>query len=148
MTTISNDTMRKIRELAKAQAENIAKEFEDKMTEKYDELLDRYYGEPYQTRPPHYGRTNNLRNSYRTFTFVSPKQVSGNFIVDGTNMKDYKQPITGEGYVAGYYFNPAGTWHGGDWHGGYGVKAGFNAYNEMVDYYKGLAKGLRNKYEN
>ena len=67
----------------------------------------------------------------------------------GDDMNDYgrKSKISGEDYLSKFFFNPLGTWHGGDWHGGYGVPANFNAYNEMVNFYKDTVKDFRKKYE-
>ena len=149
MANISPELKKQLHAIAQKQAEKIAKEFEDKMTEHYRSVLDWYYGEPYQTNPPHYDRTNNLRNSYRTFMFISPKQVSSSFLISGDDMNGYgrKSKISGEDYLSKFFFNPLGTWHGGDWHGGYGVPANFNAYNEMVNFYKDTVKDFRKKYE-
>lgn len=149
MAKISPELKKQLHAIAQKQAEKIAKEFEDKMTEHYRSVLDWYYGEPYQTNPPHYDRTNNLRNSYRTFMFVSSKQVSSSFLISGDDMNDYgrKSKISGEDYLSKFFFNPLGTWHGGDWHGGYGVPANFNAYNEMVNFYHNTVKDFRKKYE-
>lgn len=149
MARISPELKKQLHAIAQKQAEKIAKEFEDKMTEHYRSVLDWYYGEPYQTNLPHYDRTNNLRNSYRTFMFISSKQVSSSFLISGDDMNDYgrKSKISGEDYLSKFFFNPLGTWHGGDWHGGYGVPANFNAYNEMVNFYKNTVKDFRKKYE-
>ena len=81
--------------------------------------------------------------------FISSKQVSSSFLISGDDMNDYgrKSKISGEDYLSKFFFNPLGTWHGGDWHGGYGVPANFNAYNEMVNFYKNTVKDFRKKYE-
>ena len=149
MANISQELKKQLHAIAQKQAEKIAKEFEDKMTEHYRSVLDWYYGEPYQTNPPHYDRTGNLRNSYRIFMFISSEQVSSSFLISGDDMNDYgrKSKISGEDYLSKFFFNPLGTWHGGDWHGGYGVPANFNAYNEMVNFYKYTVKEFRKKYE-
>ena len=152
MAKLSDSTRKQLRAIAQKQAEKIAKEFEEKMSKKYESLLDLYYSEPYQTNPPHYKRTDNLRHSYRTFTFISNKEVSSSFIVSGQNMNDYgskKYPLTGERYLEKYFFSPtmpSATWHGGDYHGGYGVMAGFSAYSEMVNFYKDTVKDFRKRY--
>ena len=135
MAKISPELKKQLHAIAQKQAEKIAKEFEDKMTEHYRSVLDWYYGEPYQTNPPHYERTNNLRNSYIPY-FKS----TNSSVISGIE-------ISGEDYISKFFFNPLGTWHGGDWHGGYGVPANFNAYNEMVNFYHNTVKDFRKKYE-
>lgn len=145
---LSPENRKKLHQIAQKQAEEVAKEFEETMSKKYESILDWYYSEPYQTNPPHYERTYNLRNSYRTFMFISPKQVSSSFLISGDDMNDYgrRSKISGEDYLSKFYFNSVGTWHGGDWHGGYGVPAKFSAYNEMINFYKATVKDFRKKY--
>lgn len=149
MAKISPELKKQLHTIAQKQAEKIAKEFEDKMTEHYRSILDWYYGEPYQTNPPHYERTNNLRNSYIPYFKSTNSSVIGGIEISGESMNDYgkKSKISGEDYVSKFFFNPLGTWHGGDWHGGYGVPVNFNAYNEMVNFYKYTVKDFRKKYE-
>lgn len=53
MANISPELKKQLHAIAQKQAEKIAKKFEDKMTEHYRSVLDWYYGEPYQTNPPH-----------------------------------------------------------------------------------------------
>lgn len=149
MAKISPELKKQLHAIAQKQAEKIAKEFEDKMTEHYRSILDWYYGEPYQTNPPHYERINNLRNSYIPYFKSTNSSVIGGIEISGESMNDYgkKSKISGEDYVSKFFFNPLGTWHGGDWHGGYGVPANFNAYNEMVNFYHNTVKDFRKKYE-
>lgn len=149
MAKISPELKKQLHAIAQKQAEKIAKEFEDKMTEHYRSILDWYYGEPYQTNPPHYERINNLRNSCIPYFKSTNSSVIGGIEISGESMNDYgkKSKISGEDYVSKFFFNPLGTWHGGDWHGGYGVPANFNAYNEMVNFYHNTVKDFRKKYE-
>lgn len=149
MAKISSELKKQLHAIAQKQAEKIAKEFEDKMTEHYRSVLDWYYGEPYQMNPPHYDRTGNLRNSYIPYFKSTNSSVISGIEISGESMNDYgkKSRISGEDYVSKFFFNPLGTWHGGDWHGGYGVPANFNAYNEMVNFYHNIVKDFRKKYE-
>lgn len=149
MANISPKLKKQLHAIAQKQAEKIAKEFEYKITEHYRSVLDWYYGEPYQTNPTHYERTSNLRNSYIPYFKSTNSSVIGGIEISGENMNDYgkKSKISGEDYVSKFFFNPVGTWHGGDWHGGYGVTANFNAYNEMINFYKYTVKDFRKKYE-
>ena len=149
MAKISPELKKQLHAIAQKHAENIAKEFEDKMTEHYRSVLDWYYGEPYQTNPQHDERTNNLRNSYIPYFKSTNSSVIGGIEISGESMNDYgkKSKISGEDYISKFFFNPLGTSHGGDWHGGYGVPANFAAYNEMVNFYKDTVKDFRKKYE-
>ena len=82
------------------------------------------------------------------FKSTNSSVISG-IEISGESMNDYgkKSRISGEDYVSKFFFNPVGTWHGGDWHGGYGAPANFNAYNEMINFYKYTVKDFRKKYE-
>ena len=64
-------------------------------------------------------------------------------------MKDYpgirNDSISGQDLLSTYIYNPFGTWHGGDWYGGYGAAASFNIYNEMEKYKKELIKDMQNR---
>ena len=146
---LSSENRKKLREIAQKQAEKIAKEFEETMSKKYESLLDWYYAEPYQTNPPHYERTYNLKKSYLPYFNSSSSLVVGGIEITGENMDDYgrKSKISGEDYLSKFYFNQTATWHGGDWHGGYGVPAGFSVYNEMINFYKATVKDFRTKYD-
>ena len=155
MAKLSDSTRKQLRAIAQKQAEKIAKEFEEKMSKKYESLLDLYYAEPYQTNPPHYKRTGNLRNSYIPSFNTIGSTVIGGIEITGENMDDYGNPkrpngtITGERYLEKYFFSPtmpSATWHGGDYHGGYGVMASFSAYSEMVNFYKDTVKDFRKRY--
>ena len=148
MAKLSDSTRKQLRAITQKQAEKIAKEFEEKMSKKYESLLDLYYAEPYQTNPPHYKRTGNLRNSYIPYFNAIGSTVIGGIEITGQNMFDYGQrsKISGESYIEKFYFNPSATWHGGDYHGGYGVMAGFSVYSEMVNFYKDTVKDFRKRY--
>ena len=97
---------------------------------------------------PHYPRTDNLRNSYIPYFNTVGSTVTGGIEITGQNMFDYGQrsKISGESYIEKFYFNPSATWHGGDYHGGYGVMAGFSAYSEMVNFYRDTVKDFRKRY--
>ena len=151
MAKLSDSTRKQLREIAQKQAEKIVKEFEEKMSKKYESLIDLYYSESYQTKPPHYKRTGNLRHSYIPYFKTIGTTVIGGIEITGENMSDYgrKKTIFGERYLEKYFFSssmPSATWHGGDWHGGYGVLANFSAYYEMINFYKETVKDFRKRY--
>ena len=64
-------------------------------------------------------------------------------------MKDYlgirNDSLSGQDLLSTYIYNPSGTWHGGDWHGGYGIEATFGIYDEMNKYYNKLLKEYEQK---
>lgn len=151
MAKLSESTKKQLKAITKKQAEKIAKEFEEKMCKKYESLIDWYYNEPYKTNHPHYERTGNLRRSYIPYLNTTGSTIVGGIEITGENMDDYgrKQKISGERYLEKYFFSPSmpsATWHGGDWHGGYGVMANFSAYEEMTKFYLDTVKDFRKKY--
>ena len=153
MAKLSNETKKRLREIAEKQASKIAKEFEKEMCTKYESLIEMYYREPYKTNPPHYTRTGNLRNSYNPYFQLRGNAVVGGIEISGDRMDDYdtdpRHPFTGERFLEKYFFSPtypSATWHGGDWHGGYGVMANFSAYEEMVKHYQKTVKDFRKRY--
>lgn len=150
-TQLSPENRKKLREIAQKQAEKIAKEFEETMSKKYESLLDWYYAEPYQTNPPHYKRTDNLKNnSYIPYFKSIDSNVIGGIEITGENMDNYKPNFSGEDLLRGFFFvpgMPSVTWHGGDWHGGRGTMAKFSAAEEMYKFYYNTVKDFRNKYE-
>ena len=89
MAKISPELKKQLHAIAQKQAEKIAKEFEDKMTEHYRSVLDWYYGEPYQTNPPHYDRTGNLRNSFIPYFKSTNSSVIGGIEIYGESMNEY-----------------------------------------------------------
>ena len=101
MAKLSDSTRKQLRAIAQKQAEKIAKEFEEKMSKKYESLLDLYYAEPYQTNPPHYPRTDNVRNSYIPYFNTIGSTVIGGIEITGQNMFAYGQrsKISGESYI-------------------------------------------------
>ena len=54
-------------------------------------------------------------------------------------------PITPWGFMSTYIYNPAGTWHGGNYHGGYGEPASFSFYNELHKYHDDLKNEYRKR---
>lgn len=151
MANISPELKKQLHAIAQKQAEKIAKEFEDKMTEHYKSVLDWYYGEPYQTNPPHYKRTYNLKNnSYVPYFKSTNSSVISGIEISGESMDDYKPDFSGEDLLRGFFFvpgMPSVTWHGGDWHGGRGTMAKFSAAEEMYRFYHNIIKDFRKKYE-
>lgn len=151
LAKISPELKKQLHAIAQKQAEKIAEEFKDKMTEHYKSVLDWYYNEPYQTNPPHYKRTYNLKNnSYIPYLKSTNLSVVGGIEISGENMNDYKPDFSGEDLLRGYFFVPgipSVTWHGGDWHGGRGTMAKFSAAEEMYKFYYQTVKDFRKKYE-
>lgn len=149
MAKLSPETKRKLHEMAEKQATKIAHEFEEKMVNQYVKLLNWYYEEPYQTNPPHYKRTGNLKKSYNPYFNKKNNVIVSGIEITGENMNDYKPNFSGEDLLRGFFFipgTPSVTWHGGDYHGGRGTMAGFSVAEEMYSYYYKTLKDFRKKY--
>lgn len=152
------DTLKKI---AKDVANKIANEARKELCDKYKSLLDRYYSKPPtldKNGVPYYIRTKNLYKSYSPYKHELPRNrfVAGVYI-HADKMKDYdsvkgSHDFSAERLLNKFIFvNPLSspdfqsyTWHGGDWHGGYGWVENFSIYDEMFKYRDKLVK----KYSN
>lgn len=146
---LSPENRKKLRQIAQKQAEEIAKEFENKMSKKYTSLITWYYAEPYKTGEPHYKRTKNLEKSYLPYFKTSTSEVIGGIEITGEHMDNYKPDFSGEDLLRGFFFvpgTPSVTWHGGDWRGGRGTMAKFSVAEEMYKYYHNTVKDFRKKY--
>lgn len=149
MAKLSNETKRKLREIVEKQASKIAQEFKEEMCTKYEGLIEMYYREPYKTNPPHYKRTGNLRNSYNPYFQLRSGAAVGGIEISGDKMGNYgaNHDFAGEDFLKKFFFSPtSGTYHGGDWHGGYGVMANFSVYEEMTRHYRETVNDFRKKY--
>ncbi len=142
---LSKDTLKYLEKQAKQKASDLAHEAQEKLTDHYISLIDWFYVD---RQPIAYDRTFGLYNSYKKFYKNSHGTImSGGVEVTPERMADYdyhrKQPITASALLNTYIYNPSGTWHGGDMHGGYGVPAKFGIYNEMHNYHE----QLKNEYK-
>lgn len=135
----------------------MAKDAQEKLTNQYMNLIDWYYADrmPLLDKQgvPYYIRTYGLYNSFKPYWKNSHNSIYyGGVKITSAGMKDYDN-VRGNGKFSAdallntFIYNPQGTWHGGDWHGGYGERAGFSIYNEMRNYKKKLINEYRAKYE-
>lgn len=148
---LSNDFKRKIEDECKKTAKNLAKECADKLTKKYISLIDWYY----QDRPEGtYKRTYGLYDSGHRYYVASNNSLYfyGGVQIDASKMHDYinlkGETFTAERLLDKYIYvatQPSATWHGGNWYGGYGVKASFSLYNEIYKYRDKLVKELEER---
>lgn len=142
---LSKDTLKYLEKQAQKKASDLAHEAQEKLTDHYISLIDWFYVD---RQPIAYDRTFGLYNSYKKFYKNSHGTIMyGGVEVTPERMADYdyhrKQPITASALLNTYIYNPSGTWHGGDMHGGYGVPAKFGIYNEMHNYHE----QLKNEYK-
>ena len=152
-----DDKLRKNLEyFGQEKAKKLAQEARERLSDHYMSLIDWYYLDyvPKLDKydEPYYHRTFGLYKSFKKYYKNSHNSIYyGGVEITADKMNDYPS-LNGEGFSAKslmekFIYNPAGTWHGGDWHGGYGVLSNFNAYNEMVNFYHNTVKDFRKKYE-
>lgn len=150
---LDQNFINKIEKQCQEKAKNLAHEASEKLTNHYITLLDWYYTD-YQPKlnkydEPYYIRTFNLYKSAHKYYKNGTDRFYGGVRIDDSTMKDYpgirNDSISGQDLLSTYIYNPFGTWHGGDWYGGYGVAASFNIYNEMEKYKKELIKNMLNR---
>lgn len=137
---------------AKEKAKKMAIEARERLTDHYISLIDLFYcdakpgldkyGEPY------YHRSFGLYNSFKKYYKNSHGVIYyGGVEITADKMKDYLSldgnGFSGKNLLDKFIYNPVQsheTWHGGDWHGGYGIMASFSIYNEMDKFYNNLIK--------
>lgn len=153
---LSQDFIDRIENECKEKAKALAHEASEKLTDHYISLLDWYYVD-YTPKVdkhgnPYYTRTFNLYKSAHKYYKNRTDVFYGGVRIDGSTMKDYPgvrgEDISGQRLLDKFIYTttlPSATWHGGDWHGGYGTMASFSIYDEMQKYKKELVKELQDK---
>ena len=148
---INDDTRKKLEKLGQKQANKLADDAKKKLIDKYIYLINAYY-EDYE--PKVYQRTLNLFNSYRPYKKNPHNTIYyGGIQIVADKMYDYyslnDEPFSAQRLLDKYIYTtnlPSATWHGGDWHGGYGVMAGFSISDELLKYRDDLIKYYTKKY--
>ena len=148
----------RLTKLGQQRAIEMANEARKKLSEKYFDLINWYYAD-YMPKldeygVPYYIRTLNLYESYRPYRKNSHGSVYyGGVRITPSYMHDYENARNNNKFPAGallstYIYNPKGTWHGGNWYGGYGEPASFSIYKEIRKYKQELLKEYKEKFEN
>ena len=154
---INENLKKNLEKYGQEKAKELAQDAREKLSNHYMSLIDWYYvdympklnkyGEPY------YHRTFGLYKSYKKYYKNSHNSTYyGGVEITADKMNDYPS-LNGEDFSAErlldkYIYTstlPSATWHGGDWHGGYGVMAKFSIYDEMNKYYNKLLKEYEQK---
>lgn len=153
---LSQDFIDKIENECKKKAKNLAHEASEKLTAHYKSLLDWYYDD-YEPKVdkngnPYYVRTFNLYKSAHKYYKNNMDKFYGGVRIDGSTMRDYPGvrgiSISGQRLLDKFIYAPtlpSATWHGGDWHGGYGEMASFSVYDEMQKYKDKLVEDLQGR---
>lgn len=141
----------------------LANDAKEKLTNYYASLIERYYSNEDYVRGvdayghPYYDRTYQLRKSYSPYKrwAENRQHVEAGVYISADKMQDYDTrnnakygKFSAEDLLFKFIirennpvFSPYGsdwTWHGGDWHGGYGIPSKFSIYNEMFRYRESL----------
>ena len=138
-------------------AKKLAQEARDRLSDHYLSLIDWFYSDAQpgvdKYGEPYYHRTFGLYKSFKKYYKNSHNSIYyGGVEITADKMKDYPS-LNGEGFSAQRLLDkfiyvpnqPSATWHGGNWHGGYGVMAGFSVYNEMNDFHNKLLKEYQDR---
>lgn len=151
---IDQNTYKELEELGKKEASKMADDAKNKMVDKYVSLISSYYDDytPKKDKygKPYYIRTFNLFNSYSPYKKNPHNTIYyGGIHIHAGKMYDYynkyDEVFPADTLLEKFIYTtepPYSTWHGGDWHGGYGVKNSFSIYEEihkyrdkLIDYY-------------
>lgn len=143
----------KLRRLGQEKAKKYAKEARDKLSKEYADTIEAFYGD-YDPEPA-YLRNYKLRKSYIPHYKDNGHGVTfwGGVEIGAMKMSDYpiekgirNQPISAENLFNSYIYNGMGnnsTFHGGNYHGGYGKQASFSIYEHMHEYHEKLKEEYR-----
>lgn len=125
---------------AKEKAKSLAKEAEQRLTDKYKDLIDWYYA-GYMPglnnyRDPYYERKWRLYNSaFPYYKNSGQYRIYGGVEITGEKLGTYPSldgnGFSGQDLLDKFIYTGSGTYHGGDWHGGYGDSASFSIYDEL-----------------
>lgn len=155
---LDESTKRKLEDIGRKEANRLADDAKKKLIDKYNFLINKFYKDYTPAKDRHgefyYTRTFNLFKSYRAYKRNPHNTIYyGGVEITADRMNDYESIVIGEDglpetfpaerLLEKYIYTtslPSATWHGGDWHGGYGVMAKFSIYNEMMKYKDYLIK--------
>lgn len=145
---LNQEAYKRLKKLGQAKANALAKEASEKLSDFTERLIDWYYSDPIKfDYRYHYERTFNLYGGYERY-LKNGSVYYGGVKIPG-KMQSYpgvrNQSITPWGFMSTYIYNPAGTWHGGDYRGGYGEPASFSFYNELHSYHEKLKDEYRKR---
>lgn len=147
-----DELKRKIRDISKEIMNSLAEDARTKICNQYERLIDFYYAD-YSPKLdkngiPYYIRTFNLYKSYSPYKKATSEiSVFAGIRIHGDKMRDYDsvkgyRDFKAEDMLFKFIVNessPYNTYHGGDWHGGYGALNSFSIYDEMIKYRDKLA---------
>lgn len=149
---LNENTIKSLQKAGHDKAKELASEVSKKMVDKYTSLIDWFYLD-YTPNSfiYYYDRTFNLYNSFIPYKKERSNRYYGGIkIAPNNKMHDYisrnEKTFKAEDLLEKFIFNTEGTWHGGDWHGGYGKQNSFNIYYMMHKYRDELIKEYKNKY--
>ena len=135
----------KLTNAAKNTAKKLAKEAGKKLYDKYDSLMELFYAEKSTSGRTTYDNTFNLFNSYDKYYFNQKTIYYGGIKITPEDMEDYPaipgvrgEFISAERLIDKFIYiptRPSIAFHGGDYHGGYGIPASFSFYDE-INYYR------------
>lgn len=147
----------KLRKLGQEKAKKYAKEAKDKLSKEYADTIEAFY-EEYDPEPA-YLRNYKLRKSYIPHYKDNGHGATywGGVQIGAIRMSDYpiekgirNKPISAENLFNTYIYNGLGnhsSFHGGDYHGGYGKQATFSIYEHMHEYHEKLKAEYRKRLE-
>lgn len=141
-----NVPLEKLEKIVNDYVVDYAKRYNAELEKKYKSLIEKYYKE---LTPDKHVRKYRLYDSYETYIDVGRGSVSFGIRITGEWMDDF-QSIKGDEYifkaqdwVDKFMLGDNGmTYHGGDYHGGYGRRSKTSIYNTMVKYADELVNKL------
>lgn len=114
-----------------------AQKYNNELEKKYLSLIDNYYEE--YTPSKYTKRKYRLKGSYETYIDVGKGYIGFGIRITGEYIGKFWSAWTRGRYISGAryverFITEDITFHGGDWHGGYGQKGNTSIYNAMTKY--------------
>ena len=148
-----------LRKKGQEKAKKYAKEAKDRLSKEYAKTIEDFYSDGDYEEKSRYYRNYKLRKSYVPYYKDNGHGVTywGGVRIGAMKMSDYpkERGIRGKAISANDLFNKYiyngmnnnMTFHGGDYHGGYGKQASFSIYEHMHEYHEQLKTEFRKRLE-
>lgn len=127
----------KIKKLVENYVTDYAQKYTKALEKEYLNLIAKYYEEYTPTSYTH--RKGRLKKAYKTYINVEDKYIEFGIRITGKDLGKFWSAWQRGRYISGtryidMFLTQEITFHGGDWHGGYGEESPTAIYSAMVEY--------------
>lgn len=132
-----NIPLDKIKKIVDNYVIDYAQKYTDALEKEYLNLIAKYYDEYTPTSYTH--RKGRLKGAYETYINVGQRYIEFGIRITGKHIGKFWSAWQRGRYISGtryidMFMTEEVTFHGGDWHGGYGEESPTSIYSAMVKY--------------